>query len=410
MALIVRPQNAASAARLMTNALAGAAGMLAGGVYRKAQGKVTDLALNGVKNLINQATSSGGTSKQTAIARTRRRKTAKSDAIDVISQAAPPTALFTSVPRITFGISGRAQRNVEQGDNGVRIIGSDVFPYQIESDGTNSYLPLRSNTGGAHVNVVWLDPAAVSARLSQFMQMYTFYAFRRLKFWYVPVVGTSTGGAISLALSQDLYSNQAADTVTKVLQNQHSSITEVWRPMTLEMVHRGTKVYSPYTSNSVPFGERYQFEIEGCFSSVLAAAVYGLLFVEYEIDFYSPQFTHSGYTLQVKPTTSANSPGPKIESKDESQPRLSSETSSTPTRGADWNDTVTGQFAGNGTGTNYIIPPGIAHFADDTNGSGANTNINGFYTLPVNGTGNNPVIAASSTRSISRPPLNTHGH
>jgi hypothetical protein len=406
MSLIVRPQNAASAARLATNALAGAAGMIAGGLYRKAQNKITDVVLNKANNLKNQLISSG-TQMVTATAHTRRRRNRKSSAevVPMSVQDTPPTALFSGAPKMTFGLSGRAQKNVEVGDNGVRITGGDVFSYSIASDGADGSLVFKPSAG-AHVNVVYLDPTAVSARLNFFAQMYTYYAFRRLRFYYMPVVGTSTGGAISLAITSDLYSNQASNSLSKVLQNEHSTITEVWRPAILEIRHTGTKVFSPFTSNFPVVGERYQFEISGAFSSTLAAATYGVLFVEYEIDFYSPVFAHNGLALRTK-ATSVISPGPINESKIDSQPSDEKKEDSGKLTG--WDNTVTGSFAANGTGANFVSP-GVPLYIAAMNGSGENSFINGGYTLPSNGSGNNPAILPTLTQSCARSPLTTNRH
>jgi hypothetical protein len=299
------------------------------------------------------------------------------------------------------------------GDNGIRIVGSDVFPFQVESNGADAASPFRSG-GGANQNIVWLDPAAVSTRLSQFMQMYTFYAFRKLRFWYMPVVGTSTGGAVALSITQDLYSNQASNTLAKILQNQHSTMTEVWRPVTVEISHRGTKVFSPYTSNSVPFGDRYQFELDGCFTSALAAAVYGVLFVDYEIDFYSPQFAHSGYTFNMQLPTNVNSFGPIIESKVDSRLCDKDEEKGEQKNLHSQADTVVGSWAQNGTGANSFVNPTTNYVVSEINGSGLNSNLNGGYTGGANGTGNNPGVnftpLIDQSRSTTRRLIGSNGH
>jgi hypothetical protein len=298
-------------------------------------------------------------------------------------------AIFSGAPRITFTVSGRAQKNVEMGDNGIRVVGTDLFPWRVNSDGVDAHKVWNDGVNPNGDNV-YLEPSSVSPRLTQFMQMYTYYAFRRIRFVYTPVVGTNTGGAIALSISSDINSTQPTTTMQKVLQNQHSVITEVWRPAAVEITHTGTKVFTPYTSENYSSQDRYQFEADGCFSSVLAAATYGMIFIEYEVDFYSPVFTHSGFTLQQKAQESKKpSSGPINESRcgdfRDSALRINSdrrdELKSDPDPGI-WN----GNSSCNGTGHNFVSDPSYTGFERSVNGSGSNSNITGGYNGGANGT------------------------
>jgi len=396
----------------LTRAAAAAGGYVAGRATLRAANAAADAVVDAAHKLVGRAANyRRSQSAKSGVAGQNSRRSNNSNREGSVGTAVDGTPKI----KVGFRIGSNPQRNVERGGyQGIRVTGSDMMTYTIGCDGTNKNKPIFDGTA-TFTNNLLMRPSVISTRLQQFEDMYQFYAIRKLRVWYIPVVGTSTGGSIALCCEDEVSSNAPANTQQKVLQFPANFITEMWRPSSLVYTHTGTKVFAPYSANTNTF-EQYQCELQGCFNAALANATYGSLYVEYVIDFYLNSFVNSGETLLVKAMTlphteqvqfltmlfdrlRCSSDDRESECKTEAKreqpfPAPSDNAHHEPSAARVDSGVVVermGTDGSNGTARNYVHPsPASDIVFVGANGSAANGYPNTFIADPCNGTGENP--------------------
>jgi len=148
-----------------------------------------------------------------------------------------------------------------------------------------------------------IAPTEIDPRLAAVSQTYQFYAFRKLVLKYIPFVGTATTGGLYMAIAKDTEQAEAnfatigpttggsAGTPQDILEYDPSLMTAVWQPAELTFQHNGTELWETYPNGEEPIDKRLQAAIVLIVESVPAAstpAVFGHLWLEYEVDFYIP--------------------------------------------------------------------------------------------------------------------------
>jgi hypothetical protein len=201
---------------------------------------------------------------------------------------APSSQGFVISPS-SFRMTPNAQRITDQdGTNSVRVEGNDIFASAIIAGSSDATAGFGSTANFSRA----LRPSAVSIRLQTFESLYSYYAFRRVKFIYNPQVGTST--AVNLALSYSPNPADASDgTLTVVTQTEAMEMpcgvmTPVWSPASFEMKFTGTKLYvttsTTQSTTLIDYAQGALFAVLG--GTPVSSTQYGLISVEYVIDFY----------------------------------------------------------------------------------------------------------------------------
>jgi hypothetical protein len=227
-----------------------------------------------------------------------------------------PSSIGYIANQNTFSISNQVQRQADQDwINGVRCSGSALYgsPVAIYSDYTagvpfpNGYSGgLSSAAAGKGRGLSYLAPGEIDPRLTALVSCYQWYAFRRICLKYIPYVGTKTSGTVFMAISKDpeeagvLYTNvggaaasPSAGTIQDVMDTDPSCANPVWQPSLLEFVHRGVKLWQTYSNTEEPIVERLQAAIVLLIQATPPGTPdtyfpYGNLWLEYDIDLYTP--------------------------------------------------------------------------------------------------------------------------
>jgi hypothetical protein len=150
---------------------------------------------------------------------------------------------------------------------------------------------------------VAFQPSAMSTRMSQYEEMYQFYAYRNLTVWFVPEQGTAAVGSLALGLMQDWNedtSNFATPTKQQVMEFKPSLFTQIGLPCKLQYLHRGSKLWTTSVSNSQPGDLSQQIAAVAVLAGATASTTYGSLYVEGVIDFYRQSPVQSNPSLRLR--------------------------------------------------------------------------------------------------------------
>lgn len=218
------------------------------------------------------------------------------------TMASAPNNVGIVAPRALFKIGTGAQRIAEfDPDRSVRITGCGLFGdrlWRVATRGIYPFTPIPDVNPFA----AWrgIAPMSVDPRMMQLADAYQYYAFRFLRFTYIPETGTSgniSRCSLCLGISQDAqeFVDLPAPSMVQMAEQNQSIMTPVWCPTTLSYTHDGTRVW-----RTDPSGEGTIDEVVQCLlGGVLSAAADGLepgdqgvigqLYVEYVCDLYEPQ-------------------------------------------------------------------------------------------------------------------------
>jgi hypothetical protein len=196
-----------------------------------------------------------------------------------------------------FKVVGGAQQMTDisgMGDN-CRVIGSDLFSTAVSADGSTT----AGLSGGLYQ--IQLTPSAISTRLTNFEELYQFYAIRELRLCYTNDVGSSTAGSVALGLYQNANGIYGFSTLTQqqVLEMDPSLKTAVWEPDTLAYRHTGTKLWQTTKVDAATAGYYAQVSLCAALNGVLSASTLGSLWLEYVIDFYKPTPVETNPALRI---------------------------------------------------------------------------------------------------------------
>jgi hypothetical protein len=218
--------------------------------------------------------------------------------------ASVPSSVGMILPRSSFQRGGRAQAMADQ-DSGSseRITGCDLYSLPIKSGSSTP----AAGFGGTAAYWSAITPSIISTRLGAIEEMYQWYAFRRIKFHYVPNTGTGTVGSVALGVTTDWEESVSFATPTQqqTLEFNPSVLTPVWAMATMELQHKGSKLFECYAANGESEDTRYQAQICAVILGGVASTVYGQLWIEYELDFYqqSPLLSSVDFFRSETPCT-----------------------------------------------------------------------------------------------------------
>lgn len=239
-------------------------------------------------------------------------------------QTNPGQNTFATSLTNTFSVSPSAQRVAEASSEGaVRVSGSTLGPRLIQyfpTDASNRYFGVMYNSETKTVGHASqpLYMRYFGNRLVRYMQMYQYYAIRKLRIAYVPALSagatldTTTYGnfhtgtnllAVGIiptgAPVQPFRPDVAADSQNPELASNVSSlgpsfVTSVWMPQNMNYKHDGSRVYSCADVAGGPYEESQISLAAAVFNSATygtlstANVTLGYLWLDYVVDFYCP--------------------------------------------------------------------------------------------------------------------------
>jgi len=226
--------------------------------------------------------------------------------------SAPSSLGFSSSGSYLDLHSGKALKDVEfdNTSGAIRLVGSSLMVQGVFGNVTNAKIFFN---GSVYTDFVYLSPVNLfgsSDRLINFTNVYQRYAFRRLKFTYVPSCPTTTPGSVFFGISRDADDVGTAMTLNTISDFNPSVSTPVWSPCSLEYDNlNGKKLWDTSTINVAEPANDAQGALRGVGSGTAAsnALTFGYIRVDYIIDLYgpcpvrgSPSLTLAAY-LRLKP-------------------------------------------------------------------------------------------------------------
>lgn len=183
-----------------------------------------------------------------------------------------------------FRISGNPSANADYSvARGMRIHGTGLITGSVTS-------PTSGNSGFVGNYYAIQTPYRLDPRLGNFQQIFQFYAFRSIKFTYVPNVSTNTNGSVALAWSADSQESTFITTPTQqtVLEFSSSMLTPVWQRSSFQMNHTGSKLWESGNAATESPDSKVQGALICVLNGAPASTQLGLIYVEYVVDFYEP--------------------------------------------------------------------------------------------------------------------------
>jgi len=153
------------------------------------------------------------------------------------------------------------------------------------------------STGALSLTTVTINPGlgASFPWLSQIAGAFESYQFNSLKFEYVPSRNATKDGSVHLALEYDV-ADSAPGSVSEFMANTRAVTDSIWKPVTYTSNLRDANVLGVrryVRPGAVPSGKDARaYDIGNIYvgtSGADASAVYGNLYVDYNITFYTPQ-------------------------------------------------------------------------------------------------------------------------
>lgn len=199
-----------------------------------------------------------------------------------------------------FDIVGKGLYHSEYG-NAVRCVGMQQW-LGVATNSISAGLLLGTSSGYVGSvnsgNSALLNPGALNDRVGWLASLYTRYAFRKVKVHYITRVGSTQIGSFSLAYSNDSGTYNASQGITENFGNIQSYDQCIVVPFRvahacLEFAYGGTRTwYTTYDAGS-SITEAFRQCIQGIFYGfpdfgAMGAMVMGEMYIEYEIDFYTP--------------------------------------------------------------------------------------------------------------------------
>jgi hypothetical protein len=157
---------------------------------------------------------------------------------------------------------------------------------------------LRVGSGLGGNTQLTLTPAVLFAqgsRVRLYAGIYGFYVYRSIKLLYVPMGGSTTVGIFALGFIENFDASVRLATsvpnLWNAMQCESPMLSSMWsQGSSTEYVHKGVKAFSTIIqSGTSPLEDNIQVSLIGVSEGLGFSTQYGKLFVEAEIDFYSPQ-------------------------------------------------------------------------------------------------------------------------
>jgi len=209
-----------------------------------------------------------------------------------------PNNVGVSAPRAFYKIGTGAQQIAEfDPDRSVRITGCGLFADGLSRNPSYSIYPFTPDAVNPFPAWRGVSPMSVDPRMMQLAVTYQFYAFRALRFTYIPETGTSgpvTQVNLALGISQDSqeFIDLPTPSLTQMLEQNQSILTPVWCTTTISYSHDGTRVWRTDPAGEGTIDSVVQCLIGGVLSNTSTVDTQGKLgelYVEYICDLYEPQ-------------------------------------------------------------------------------------------------------------------------
>lgn len=158
-------------------------------------------------------------------------------------------------------MSSDAQRGTDAGDcASVRIVGTDIALPSLGCNTTATNCVIQAG-GFSTVNTQAFGPNVISVRLGRLAGMYCWYAFRKIEFTFLPLVGpadpgsTTSQSAAALAAVAVTQNSQAElsdfpTTFQQVAEIDPSVVFTAWEGGSVCYRFNGTRLWSTSTGNS----------------------------------------------------------------------------------------------------------------------------------------------------------------
>lgn len=205
-----------------------------------------------------------------------------------IRTSALPAIMGLTAPRSLFGFGGAAQAIADYDpDASLRVRGRDLFYLPIKSGSSTA----AAGFGGTGTYYALVTPREISNRLENVEEIFQYYAIRKMRVFYAPATGSTSTVQIALGYlaNYGITTDIPSPTQTQVLEMSPAALFPAWQPAMIEVLHRGTKLYScddysgTYTDN-----ETYQGALACTILNGSGSATYGQLWIEFVVDFYQP--------------------------------------------------------------------------------------------------------------------------
>lgn len=210
-----------------------------------------------------------------------------------------PNNVGVTAPRALYRIGTGAQRIAEfDPDRSVRITGCGLFADGLSRVAGQSIYPFTADAVNPFPAWRGVHPMSVDPRMMQLADTYQYYAFRALRFTYIPETGTSgpvTQVNLALGISQDSqeFVDLPTPSLTQMLEQNQSILTPVWCTTTISYTHDGTRVWRTDPTGEGTIDSTVQCLLGGVLSNTATVGVnegkLGELYVEYVCDLYEPQ-------------------------------------------------------------------------------------------------------------------------
>jgi hypothetical protein len=163
---------------------------------------------------------------------------------------------------------------------------SNIIPYDDGNDkvGANAL-------GGPYL----LTAEAIGGRIKLLAQDFEEFRFKRLRFTYVPVVAATEPGAIALAFNTDIAVNGYLAGIANIAHMSSGTFVSgnVFEELSLDVKPQDVlKRYFDSTTGDFSFetqGKLNVLSVGGLAIPVTTSKVFGDLYLEYEIDYFSPR-------------------------------------------------------------------------------------------------------------------------
>jgi len=209
-----------------------------------------------------------------------------------------PSSVGIVAPRATYRVGTNAQRLADYDpDRSMRLTGNGMLwdPIFVRSTDDGVFTPIAS----VNPYPKWrgISPLSVDPRAFELAKTFQFYAFRLLRFTYIPATGSSGDLAsrnIAFGISQDAqeFVDLPDPNLVQMLEQNKSVLTPAWTPCTLSYEHDGTRTWRVDPTGQGTIDEMVQCLLGGVTNRRAASGEpvsIGNFYMEYILDLYEPQ-------------------------------------------------------------------------------------------------------------------------
>jgi hypothetical protein len=185
--------------------------------------------------------------------------------------------------------------------SGIRCTGSQYYTSCITDGSTTNLLSGSGATVGA--NSGYLSPDAWNGRLALLGRNYQRYAFRRVKWTYIPRCASTQAGGFAMAYTTDPSANTFSTVNYARAQDFNPSVDGAFRePSSLQMTYTGDNTW--FTELDATSDASNRMTVQGMFyafpdASSIGAVTQGHIRVDYVVDFFGLSADY-GFSVTLK--------------------------------------------------------------------------------------------------------------